>query len=101
MHGQPSHRALGPNKFVEFKGRKHRQFNSMYVTTLKVAKDCHTLPSGPKFAGIANFKDVGSSKSRRGGGGGGSRGGGGLGGWSYKPPPEVKDDALSTSTSDN
>jgi hypothetical protein len=56
------------NVFVEFKGRKHRQFNSMYVTTLKVAKDCHTLNSSPKFAGIANFGDVGSSKSKSGGG---------------------------------
>jgi hypothetical protein len=90
---------LGPNKFVEFKGRKHRQFNSMYITTLKVAKDCHTLASGPKFVGIANFGDVGSSKSRSGGGGSSSGGGGrgGGGGWSYKPPPEVKDDTSSSS----
>jgi hypothetical protein len=71
----------------------------MYVTTLKVAKDHHTLTSGPKCAGIANFGDVGSSKSRSRGGGGGSGGGGGGGGsgWSYKPPPEMKDDALSSS----
>jgi hypothetical protein len=43
------------NKFVKFEGREHRQFNSMYVMILKVAKDCHTIASGPKFAGIANF----------------------------------------------
>jgi hypothetical protein len=95
------HWGVPTNEFVEFEGRKHRQFNSMYVTILKVAKDCRTLTSGPKFAGIANFWDVGSSKSRRGGGGGGSGGGGGLGGWSYKPPPEVKDNASSTSTSND
>jgi hypothetical protein len=65
------------NEFNEFEGRKHRQFNSMYMMTLKVAKDCHTLTSGPKFAGIANFGDVVSSKSRSRGDSGGSRGGGG------------------------
>jgi hypothetical protein len=95
------HWGVPTNKFVEFEGREHRHFNSMYVTILMVAKDRHTLASGPKFVGIANFGDVGSSKSRSGGGGGGSGGGGGLGGWSYKPPPKVKDDASSTSTSDN
>jgi hypothetical protein len=30
----------------------HRQFNSMYVATLKVAKNCHAIILGPKFAGI-------------------------------------------------
>jgi hypothetical protein len=59
-----------------FKGQDHIQFNSMYVTNLKVAKDRHTLTSAPKFAGIANFEDVGSTK-RGGGSGGGSGGVGG------------------------
>jgi uncharacterized membrane protein YgcG len=67
------------NKFIEFEGRKHRQFNSMYVTTLKVAKDHHTLTLGPKCMCIANVGHVGSSKSRSGGGGGSSGGGGGSG----------------------
>ncbi len=85
------------NMFVEVEGHKHRQFNSMCVTTLKVAKDRYILTLGPKFVGIANFGDVGSSKSKSGGGGGNSIGGGNRGGWSYKPPPKVKDDALSSS----
>jgi hypothetical protein len=72
----------------------------MYVMTLKVAKDCHTLTLGPKYAGIANFGDVGSSKSRSGGGSSGSGGGGGRGRWSYKPQPEVKDNALSSSNNE-
>jgi hypothetical protein len=65
---------------VHYKGRDHIQFNSMYVTTLKVAKDCHTLTSVPKFVGIAKFGNVGSLKCN---GGGGGRGGGkgGRGGW--------------------
>jgi hypothetical protein len=86
-------------EFVEFEGPKHRQFSSMYVTTLKVAKDCHTLTLGPKCAGNAKVGDVGSSNRRSGGGGSGSGGGGGGsgGGWSYKPPPKVKDNALSSS----
>ena len=68
------------NKVVHYEGRDHIQFNSMYVTTLKVAKDCHILSSGPKFAGIAKFGDVGSLKCN---GGGGGRGGGkgDRGGW--------------------
>ncbi len=33
----------------------HVQFNSMYMTTLKVAKNCNTGISGPKFVGIAQF----------------------------------------------
>ncbi len=83
------------NEVVHYDGRDHIQFNSMYVTTLKVAKDCHTLISGPKFAGIAKFGDVGSLK-RDGSGGGGGRGKCGRGGW-CPPPPEVKDNDLSSS----
>jgi hypothetical protein len=61
------------NKVVHYEGRDHIQFNSMCVMTLKVAKDHHTLTSGPKFAGIAKFGDVGSLKCN---GGGRGRGGG-------------------------
>jgi hypothetical protein len=71
-------------KAVHFEGQDHIQFNSMYVTTLKVAKDHHTLTLGPKYVGITKFTDVGSIK-HNGGGGGGSGGGGGRGGWC--PPP--------------
>ena len=60
--------------FVQCEGGMHRQFNSMYVVTLKVAKDRKTLTSGPKFAGMANFGDVRLSKCKNGGGGGGGIG---------------------------
>jgi hypothetical protein len=70
----------------------------MYATTLKVAKDHHTLTLGPKFTGIAKFGDVQSTK-HGGGGGGGSGGVGGRGGW-CPPPPEVKDDNLSSNDND-
>ncbi len=43
----------------------HHQFNSMYVMTLKVAKNRHTIVLGPKFAGIAQFGNIGTN--RRGG----------------------------------
>jgi hypothetical protein len=69
----------------------------MYVMTLNVAKDCHALTLGSKFMGIANFGDVGSSKSRSGGGGGSSKEGGSRGEWSCRPPPKVKDNASSSS----
>jgi hypothetical protein len=88
------------NKVVHYNGRNHIQFNSMYVTTLKVAKDCHTLTLGLKFARIAKFGDVGSLKCYGGGrvegGGKGSRG-------EWCPPPPVvkdKDDDLSSSYDD-
>jgi hypothetical protein len=83
---------------VHYNGQDHIQINSMYVTTLKVAKDCHTLTLGPKFAGIAKFGGVGSLKcdgvGRGRGGGGGNRGG-----W-CPPPPKVKDDNLSSNDDD-
>jgi hypothetical protein len=89
------------NKVVHYDGQDHIQFNSMYVTTLKVAKDCHTLSSGPKFAGIAKFGDVGSLKhDGSGGGGGGGRGKGSRVGW-YSPPPVVKDRDNDSSSTDN
>jgi hypothetical protein len=53
----------------------HRQFNSMYVLTLQVAKDHHTLTTGPKSMGIANFGDVEPVRDGYGGFGGGGFGG--------------------------
>ncbi len=90
--------------FIQCEGGMHRQFNSMYVVTLKVAKDRKTLTSGPKFAGMANFGDVRLSKCKNGGGGGGGGGGGdggggggsGSGGGGYQapshPPPKKVED---------
>jgi hypothetical protein len=40
-----NHWCVVTNKVVHYEGRDHIQFNSMYVTTLKVFKDCHTLTS--------------------------------------------------------
>ncbi len=87
------------NKVVHYEGQDRIQFNSMYVTTLKVTKDCHTLTLGPKFARIAKFGDVGSLKCN---GGGRGRGGGkgGRGGW-CPPPPVMKDRDDDSSSSDD
>jgi hypothetical protein len=87
------------DKVVHYEGRDHIQFNSMYVMTLKFAKDCHTLTLGPRFVGIAKFWDVGLLKCD-GGGGGRGRGKGGRGGW-YPPPPVVKDRDDDSSSSDD
>jgi hypothetical protein len=53
----------------------HAQFNSMYVTTLKVARERHTVASGIKLGGISSF--------------GGNGGGGICGGHGHtnRPPP--------------
>ena len=68
------------NEHVEWRdgGRmgNHRQFNSMYVSTLQVAKDRHQLTSGPKTVGHADFGDVEPVRSLYGGGGGFGGGGG-------------------------
>ena len=64
------------NNHVAFEGVWHRQFNSMYVSTLQVAKDRHTLTTGPKNMGIASFGDIEPSRNMFGGGGGGGYGGG-------------------------
>ena len=87
------------DNMVNWMGRDHVHFISMYVTTLKVAKDHHTLVSGPKFTGIAQFRNVATNRrgSREGGTGGGC--GGGKGGW-CPPPPKVDDD-LSSDDSDD
>ena len=47
----------------------------MYVLTLQVAKDCHTLTTGPKNMGIVSFGDIELSRNMFGGGGGGYGGG--------------------------
>jgi hypothetical protein len=70
------------NKTVFFKGREHIQFDSMYVTTLKVAKGRHSRVKATKEAGIAAFGTLKHEPlSSRGGndGGGGGGGGGGRG----------------------
>ena len=99
------------DEFVQCEGSMHRQFNSMYVVTLKVAKDCKTLTSGPKFAGMANFGDVRLSKSKNkgGGAGGGARGGDGGGGGGgggnqapiHPPPKKVEDEENGEDNDDN
>jgi hypothetical protein len=63
------------NNHVRFENGWHREFNSMYVATLQVAKDCHTLATGPKSVGIANFGDVEPVLHGYGGFGGGERSG--------------------------
>ncbi len=87
------------DKVVHYESQDHIQFYSMYVTTLKVTKDHHTLTSGPKFAGIAKFGNVGSLKCD-GGGRGRGQGKGGRGGW-CPPPPVVKDRDNNLSSSDD
>jgi hypothetical protein len=71
----------------------------MYVTTLKVAKNHHTIISGPKFAGIAEIGNVATYCGGGGGGGTGGGGGGGRGKW-CPTPPEVDNDSSSDSSDD-
>jgi hypothetical protein len=62
---------------VIFHGKKHMQFNSMYVCTLKVAGDRHGKQAQPQRGGIADFgflRSQDSVPSDHGGGGGGGRG---------------------------
>ncbi len=87
------------NHEVFWEGCNHVQFNSMYVMTLKVAKNHHTMVLGPKFAGIAQFRNVATNRGGGGGGGTGGSGGGGRGKW-CPPLPEVDND-LSSNNSDN
>ena len=65
------------NNHVRFENGWHLQFNSMYVATLQVVKDRHTLATGPKSVVIANFRVLEPVRDRYGGFGGG---GGGFGG---------------------
>jgi hypothetical protein len=77
----------------------HRQFNPMYVTTLKVVKNCHTIVLGPKYAGIAQFRNVANNCGGGEGGGTGGVGGGGRGKW-CPPPPEVDNESSSNDSED-
>jgi hypothetical protein len=78
----------------------HCQFNLMYLTTLKAAKNRHTIVLGPKFAGIAQFGNIASNRSGGGGGSTSGGGGGGKGKWWCPPPPEV-DNELSSNDSED
>jgi hypothetical protein len=87
------------NNVVYREGCNHVQFNSMYITTLKVAKDRHILVLYPKLAGISKF---GNFTTNFGGGQGGGTGGGGSigkGKW-CPPPPKVDDDSSSVDLDD-
>jgi hypothetical protein len=75
----------------------HHQFNLMYVTTLKVAKNCHTIVSGPNFAGIAQFGNVATNRGGGRGGGTGGNGGSSKGKW-CPPPPEVDNESSSNNS---
>jgi hypothetical protein len=66
------------DKTVFYRGRKHVQFDSTYVTTLKVAKGRHSRVKSTKEAGIAAFRKLKHEPlSGRGGNDGGGGGGGG------------------------
>ena len=68
----------------------------MYMSTIKVAKNHHTLTMGLKSVGIAN---LGCVQPAWGGYGGGSRYGGNVG-WSNAPPGRVSSSAASSSNDD-
>ncbi len=69
----------------------------MYVSTIKVAKNRHTLTAGLKSVGIANFGDV---EPARGGYGGGGRYGANVG-WSNAPPGCVVGSSAASSSNDD
>jgi hypothetical protein len=69
----------------------------MYMMTLKVAKDCHTLILCLKFAKKVRFGNVNNC---RGGGGGGTSGGGGSSRGKWCPPPPEADNDLYSDVSD-
>jgi hypothetical protein len=48
---------------VYYSKKEHIQFNTMYVCTLKVAKDRHGLQKQPEDVGIADFGFLGSQNS--------------------------------------
>jgi hypothetical protein len=77
----------------------HRQFNLMYVTTLKVVKNHHTIVLGPKFTGIAQFGNI-ATDCGVGGGGGTSSGGSGGKGKRCPPLPEVDNETSSDNSED-
>ncbi len=69
----------------------------MYASTIKVAKNLHTLTTGLKSVGIANFGDVEPARGRYGGGGGY----GGNVGQSTAPPGPVVNSSAASSSDDN
>ncbi len=85
---------------VFWEGRIHHQLNLMYMTTLKMAKNHHTIVLGPKFAGIAQFGNIPNNRGGGGGGGTSGGGGGGKGKWWCPPSPEV-DNELSSNNSED
>ncbi len=90
------------NNHVRFENGWHRQFNSMYVSTLQVAKNCHTLATEPKSMRIASFRDVEPVR----GGYNGFSGGGGGSGYSesrrtYPPPGQVSNSTAPSSNDDD
>jgi hypothetical protein len=87
------------NNEVFWEDQNQVQFNSIYVTTLKLAKNRHIIILGPKLAGIAQFGNVAANGGGGGGGGTGGGGGGGRGKW-CPPLPEV-DNELSSNNSDD
>jgi hypothetical protein len=84
------------NNHICFENGWHRQFNSMYISTLQVVKDRHTFATGPKSGEMANFGDVELGRGEYGGFGGGG------GGYheSYPPPGRVSNSAASSSDDD-
>ncbi len=74
------------------KGREHVQFDSMYVTTLKVAKGRHSRVKATKEAGIAAFGKLKHYEPLSGFGndGGGGGGGGGGKGWRGDDPDSAR-----------
>ena len=75
----------------------------MYVSTLQVVKDRHTLATGPKSVGITNFGDVEPVRDgygRFGGGGGGRLGGSKRSGLNGPPRGRVSNTADSSSDDD-
>ncbi len=51
-----------PTKVRVYHDKKHIQFNTMYVCTMKVAKNRHSLTAQPEDAGIVDFGFLGSQK---------------------------------------
>ncbi len=78
----------------------HNQFNSMYVTTINVEKNCHTIISGPKFARIAQFGNIANNRGGGGGGGTSGHGGSSKNKWWCPPPPEVDNELSSIDSED-
>ena len=81
---------------VPYENGWQHQFNSMYVLTIKVAKNHHILTTGLESIGIANFGDVEPARGGYGSGGGYS----GNVGWSNAPPGRVVSSLAASSSND-